>query len=367
MDVDETGVIFQLLRDMSDRQASDLHLVPGHPPTYRIHGLLTPTEGDELTGERIRDMLQTVLPQPHRAAALNQKNLDCSLSFDTESGPCRLRVNTFVAQGDPCACFRFIPNQLPTFDWMGFPKGLAERIVQLRNGLVVVTGVTGSGKTTTLAGIVNLLVQSGSYRIITVEQPTEYLFSSTGSSVITQREVGVDVDSFYDGLIYGLRQDPDVILVGEIRDRETATMALSAAETGHLIFCTLHTQDAKGAVSRLVDLFPHAAQDDVRSQLSLSLRYVVSQHLLPAATDGDKRALAIEVLHVTNAVKAAIRFGKIESIENAIQTGRRDGMTMFDESLARLASSGKITWETAERFAKDPTSVHDYAPSGGGW
>ena len=169
--------------------------------------------------------------------------------------------------------------------------------------------------------------------------------------------MGRDVDSFLDGLKYGLRQDPDVILVGEIRDQETARMALSAAETGHLILTTLHTQDAKGAITRFVDLFPHAAQGDVRTQLSLSLRSVVSQHLVRSAQDGEKRVLAHEVMHVNQQVRIAIKFGKIDSIESAIQTGKRDVMIMLDDDLKRLVRTGKIDIETARRFAKDPSAI----------
>jgi twitching motility protein PilT len=239
---------------------------------------------------------------------------------------------------------------------MGFPEPLAQRLVAHRNGLVILTGVTGSGKSTTLAALIHLLNQRGGFRIITVEEPVEYVHEPKGTTVITQREVGRDVDSFFEGLKSGLRQDPDVILVGEIRDRDTAQMALSAAETGHLILTTLHTKDAKGAVTRLTDLFPLDGQEDVRSQLSLSLRSVVCQHLLPPLTEGQKRALALEVLHVNQPVRAAIRFGKIDSIESAIQTGKRDGMIALDEDLARLVELGRISLETARRFAKDPDS-----------
>ncbi len=203
----------------------------------------------------------------------------------------------------------------------------------------------------------NLLNQDGGYRIITVEEPIEYVHQRINSTVITQREVGRDVDSFYDGLKYGLRQDPNVLLIGEIRDRDTAQMALSAAETGHLILTTLHTRDAKGAVTRLVDLFPHEAQDDVRTQLSLSLRSVISQHLLPPVSGEGKRVLAVEILHVNTPVRAGIKFGKIDSIESAIQTGKRDGMLTLDDDLQRLLTEGRISSDTARRFAKDPDGL----------
>ncbi len=353
--------ILKLLRAMPDAQSSDLHLVPGYPATYRVHGRLNPVDDAPLAHHDVQAMILAVLPEPNRSRVTRQKSTDCSLTIDRQGRPCRFRVNVFHARGHMGACFRYVPEHIPTFEWMGFPVELAERIVALHNGLVIITGVTGSGKTTTLAGLIDLINRREGRRIITVEEPIEYVFSQAGTSVVTQREVGVDVDSFYDGLVSGLRQDPDVVLVGEIRDRETARMALSAAETGHLILTTLHTQDAKGAVTRMVDLFPHDAQDDVRTQLSLSLRYVCCQHLLPNAVDGEKRGLAIEVLKVTHSIRAAIRFGKVESIESAIQTGRKDGMITLDESLAHLASAGCISWETARQFAKDPTVVADYA------
>lgn len=360
----EKNSVSELLCNMRDAECSDLHLVPGYPATYRRHGALTPAGEGVLDGETVIAMVTAILPEPHRSRAVHDKNLDCSLAIDRDGVPFRFRVNVFHARGQLCACFRYIANDVPSFDWMGFPADLAGRIVNLRNGLVIITGVTGSGKTTTLAALVNSLNQQARKRIITVEEPIEYVFAPSGSSVVTQREVGVDVDSFHEGLVYGLRQDPDVVLVGEIRDRETAQMAISAAETGHLILTTLHTQDAKGAITRMVDLFPHDAQDDVRAQLSLSLRYVVCQHLLPNKADNERRALALEVLNVTHPVRAAIRFGKVESIESAIQTGRKDGMVALDENLAELASAGRITWDTAKHFAKDPQSITDYATTG---
>jgi len=346
-----------LLRHAADLQASDVHLVPGFPVTFRVHGVMQSMSDEPLTPERVRKMIEVVLPAPQLARLPEGKNFDFSTAIERERGPCRFRGNAFLAQAQWCVCLRHVPDKIPTFDWMGFPEALAQRLVSHKNGLVVITGITGSGKSTTLAALINLLNQQGGRRIITVEEPIEYVHARVGSTLITQREVGRDVDSFFDGLKYGLRQDPDVILVGEIRDRETARMALSAAETGHLILTTLHTQDAKGAITRLVDLFPHAAQDDVRSQLALSLRSVVSQHLLPPAKQGEKRVLGIEILHVNNPVRVGIKFGKIESIDSAIQTGRRDGMMTFDDDLQRLLLAGRITLETARHFAKDPDGL----------
>jgi twitching motility protein PilT len=281
-------------------------------------------------------------------------NSDFAFELAAEPEARRFRANYFLTGRQMGACFRVIPAQIPDFQWAGFPADLAHRLAHYRNGLVLFCGVAGSGKTTSLAMIVNLLNQEGGYRIITVEEPIEYVFPRTPHSVVTQREVGLDVRTFADGLKYGLRQDPDVILAGEIRDRATAQMALSAAETGHLVFSTLHTRDAKGAISRYADLFPQEVQREIRSQLSFSLRAVISQHLLPSVYKGDKRVLALEIM-ITNApVASAIRFGKIESIDNNILTGRADGMLTLDESLKRLLQDGRISRETAEHYVSAP-------------
>ena len=349
-----------LLHAAADREASDVHLVAGYPVTYRVHGRLEPV-GDTLEADELRGMVESIIPERIRGRLGEDKNFDFSVALEHKGKPCRFRANVYLAQGQWCASLRHVPNEIPSFEWMNFPKALAQRLISHTNGLVIITGVTGSGKSTSLAALINLLNEQGGYRIITVEEPIEYVHERISSTVITQREVGRDVDSFFDGLKYGLRQDPDVLLIGEIRDRDTAQMALSAAETGHLIVTTLHTKDAKGAVTRFVDLFPHEAQDDVRTQLSLSLRSVVSQHLLPPAGGSGKRALSIEILHVNNPVRVGIKFGKIDSIESAIQTGKRDGMMTLDEDLQRLVTAGKITPETARRFAKDPDGILDRA------
>ncbi len=358
-------MIFQLLNETVASESSDLHLVVGYPPTVRTHGQLRPLGADglsdgALSGEAVSGMIRAIVSETQWEALQATRNLDCSVETVTGSRVDRFRLNAFFAQRELAACLRHIPGEIPSFAWMGFPTDLAERFLAMRQGLVILTGITGSGKTTTLAGLVREMGQNQNRRIITVEQPIEYVYPPMGSSLITQREVGVDVASFYDGLVYGLRQDPDVILVGEIRDRETAQMALSAAETGHLIFSTLHTQDAKGAITRFIDLFPYEIQDDIRTQLGLSLKYVVCQHLVPSARAGQKRVLAMEVLNVTHAVRSAIRNGKIEAIESVIQTGRKDGMVALDESLASLAGRGEITWETATEYAKDPKAIGDY-------
>jgi twitching motility protein PilT len=350
--------IEQLLAGMVVAEASDLHIVPGHPPVYRVHGeLKSVPNAEEIGAEAAAAMIASVVPDALKERYSTALNLDFSLELEVATRLERYRANTFRAHGVRCACFRHIPEQIPSFEWMGFPLHLAEDIVSLTNGLVIVTGITGSGKSTTLAGLVNTLNDRGGYRIITVEEPIEYIYPRRDRSLVTQREVGLDCGAFHEGLKYGLRQDPDVILVGEIRDRETAQMALSAAETGHLILTTMHTKDAKGAISRFVDLFEHNAHDDIRSQLALSLRYVIAQHLLPGPTRGQKRALALETMLVNTPVRAGIKLGKLESIESAIQTGKADGMIRLDDSLQALLAQGRISFETARRYAKNPGAL----------
>lgn len=333
--------------------ASDLHVVPGYKPTLRLHGRLQALDAPELDTESLRPALLELCPETAQSALEARKNTDFALELDVDGHTRRFRANYFFSGGDLAGCFRVILGEIPDFDWTGFPHDLADRLAHLRHGLVLITGITGSGKTTTLATIVNLLNQETGYRIITVEEPIEYIFPHNPGSVVTQREVGRDVLSFADGLKYGLRQDPDVILVGEIRDRETAQMALSAAETGHLVFATLHTRDATGAISRYVDLFPQDVQGEIRSQLSLSLRAVISQHLVPSTHEGAKRELALEILITTPAIASGIRFGKLETLERNIQTGAAEGMRTLDESIRRLFRAGRISRETAERFVTD--------------
>jgi len=352
-----TKELLKLLEAAVECGASDVHLVPGYPPTFRVHGRMQPAGDRRLDPARTRQIVESLVPERARRFLDQMKNLDCSVTVTHQGASCRFRASVYLSQGEWCACLRHIPNEIPTLAWLGFPEELAERLVSHRNGLVVITGVTGSGKTATLAALVDLIRRDGARRVLTIEEPIEYIHAPDGGGIVTQREVGRDVDSFADGLKHGLRQDPDVILVGEIRDRETAQMALSAAETGHLILTTLHTRDAKGALTRLVDIFPQETQDDVRAQLAMSLRSVVCQHLLPSTDENGKRALALEVLHVTQPVQAAIRAGKIETIESAIQTGKREGMITLDDDLQRLVKAGRITPETARRFAKDPAAI----------
>ncbi|HEV8061472.1 MAG TPA: PilT/PilU family type 4a pilus ATPase [Gemmataceae bacterium] len=338
--------------------ASDLHFIPGHALITRLHGDLTEAPGPSLEREETQQIIQALCPPDAIGRLDKETDLDFSFELPLEKGCLRFRANLFRAGGELGACLRVIPTEIPSFGWAGFPGDLAERLALLHDGLVFLTGATGSGKTTTLAMIVNLLNQSGGYRILTVEEPVEYVFPWSTGSAVTQREVGRDVPTFADGLKYGLRQDPDVILVGEVRDHMTAQMALSAAETGHLVFTTLHTRDAKGAITRFADLFPQEAQRDVRSQLAMSLRAILSQRLLPGAERGSKRQLALEVLWNTHPIASAIRSGKVESIDTYLLTGREDGMLSFDESIRQLLRAGRITQGVAADNVTDPTMLN---------
>lgn len=340
-----------------ETEASDLHIVSGYPPVLRVHGQLRELEDATLESQSLQEMLLQLCP-PHALELFRAgRNADFALELPLSGASQRFRVNYFMSGQQMGACFRIIPSAIPSFEWAGFPRDLAERLAHLRNGLVLLCGVVGSGKTTSLAMLINLLNQEGGYRIITVEEPVEYVFPKTAGSLVTQREVGLDVNTFADGLKYALRQDPDVILVGEIRDRETAQMALSAAETGHLVFSTMHTRDAKGAITRYADLFSQSEQREIRSQLSFSLRAVISQHLLPNICQGERRILAMEIMFNNSAIGSAIRSSKIESIDNVIVTNRAEGMISLDESIKRLAKGNFISRETAEKYLSPGTQL----------
>ena len=358
-DSSKCGLLFQWLEKALATNASDLHLVCGYPPVLRIHGKIAPIAGCEpLTHEILTRSLEPIWTDSQRTKFSSDLNLDFAAELTVNSRPTRFRVNLFRSYGSVGACLRVIPDAIPDFAWSSFPKELAQRLGAFSNGLILFTGVTGAGKSTSLAMIVEQLNQTKGYRILTIEDPIEYRFSCHSHSVVSQREVGRDVASFADGLRFGLRQDPDVILVGEIRDIETAKMALSAAETGHLVFSTLHTRDAKGAISRYFDFFPQQYQQEVRSQLASVIRAVICQRLLQSNIEGEKQELALEIMFNTPAIGAAIRIGKLESIDNYILTGRTEGMISMDESIRRLLSNNRISRQTAESFVSDRTLLN---------
>jgi twitching motility protein PilT len=250
--------------------ASDLHVLAGYPPVLRVHGELTELPDPPHSGVQTEELLSARCRPEVRNCLQAQKNVDFSFGLVINGRISRFRANVFHAGQQLGACLRVIPAVIPDFAWAGFPVDLARRMASVRDGLVIVTGAAGTGKSTALAMVINLLNQAAGYRIITIEEPVEYRFPRAANSVLSQREVGLDVLTFADGLKYGLRQDPDIILVGEVRDQDTAQMVLSAAETGHVVFTSLYTRDAKGAISRYADLFPQDAQREVRSLLAMS-------------------------------------------------------------------------------------------------
>ncbi len=342
------------LRNAVETNSSDLHVVCGYPPVLRTNGKLSPIAGEATLDQKsVETVLEPIWGDKQKVQFQQELNMDYAVEVEIDNQKCRFRVNLFQAFGSLGACLRVIPDTIPDFAWSSFPKELAIRLSSFSNGLILFTGVTGSGKSTSLAMIVEYLNRSSSQRILTIEDPIEYRFPIYANSVVSQREVGRDVSSFADGLRFGLRQDPDVILVGEIRDIETARMALSAAETGHLIFSTLHTRDAKGSISRYTDFFPQQVQNEIRSQLASGLRAVICQRLLQSIVDGGKQELALEILFNTPAVGAAIRQGKLESIDTSIVIGRSEGMVSMDESIRRLCADGRISRATAEGLISD--------------
>ncbi|HBL16353.1 MAG TPA: type IV pili twitching motility protein PilT [Elusimicrobia bacterium] len=332
--------------------ASDVHFVVGKPPLVRIHGDIVPLEGlAPLTADDAKKMIYSVLYDDQRARFEEQWELDTSLSVPNVS---RFRVNVYQQRKGVGAVFRVIPAKIPS------PKdlGLMPSVVKLASeprGLVLITGPTGSGKSTTLASLVESINTTQRKTILTVEDPIEFVYEDK-MSVILQREVGQQTKSFSEALRHALRQDPNVIMVGELRDLETISLAITAAETGHLCFATLHTQDAPTSVDRIIDVFPPHQQQQIRVQVSTVLRAVVSQVLMPRA-DGAGRVCSREVMVMTPAVGSIIREGKTHLIYQAIESGAKFGMISMDQHLAFLVKQKLITPELAFSKAHDPSNV----------
>jgi twitching motility protein PilT len=331
-----------LLVEMVDLGASDLHLSSGLPPCIRVDGHLRPMDGYEpLTPSDLRRMVYAILTQRQR------EKFEAALELDTSHsvpGVGRFRLNVFVQRDSVGAVLRAIPFKIVSLDKLGIPAVVAD-LAHLPRGLVLVTGPTGSGKSTTLASLIDIVNTTHASHIMTVEDPIEFVHSHK-RCVVNQREVGEDTKSFTEALKQVLRQDPDVILVGEMRDLETISTALTAAETGHLVFGTLHTQDAPQSIDRVIDVFPAHQQQQIRVQLASALQAVVTQQLLPRA-GGRGRAVAAEVLMVTPAVRNLIREGKVHQIYSAMQGGGKYGMQTMDQSLAQLVRSNVITMDVA--------------------
>jgi len=344
--------IVALLTAAHERGASDIHIKVGNHPICRIDGRLRPlTEVPKLDAPAVRVLVHSMMTDEQREVFRNTLELDFAYSIP---GVSRFRVNVYQQRGSMGAAIRAIPAGVPAIDELGLPE-VVKRLAALPRGLVLVTGPTGSGKSTTLAAMIHFINQSRAVHIVTVEDPIEYLHRDI-NSVINQREVGMDTLSFSNALKHVLRQDPDVILIGEMRDLETISTALTAAETGHLVLATLHTQSAAQTVDRIIDVFPAHQQPQVRMQLSVALEGVLSQTLVPLA-GGKGRTAALEVMVCTGAIRNLIREGKTHQIPSLIMSGAREGMQTLDQALRDLVEQGKVTYEDAVARAGNPQEL----------
>ena len=342
------GELFLL---MNERGASDLHLTVGAPPTLRIDGALLPTPFEKLNSETAQTLIYSLLNDQQRQRFEASNEID--LAFNLR-GIGRVRMNVYRQTGSVGAAIRAIPNSFKTFEEIGVPKSILD-IMKLPKGLILVTGQTGSGKSTTIASMIDFINETRAAHIVTIEDPIEFVHAHK-KSVINQREVGSDTVTFGAALRHILRQDPDVILIGELRDLETIQAALNIAETGHMVLATLHTTDCAQTINRIIDVFPQHQLDQVRVQLSFVLQAVLCQQLLGHST-GSGRVLACETLIVNSAIRNLIREQKIEQIQVAIQTGGKIGMQTMNQSLAELYFKQKITFQEAMSHSLDPEDL----------
>jgi twitching motility protein PilT len=347
----EVMSIDQLLKIAIERNASDLHITAGLPPMLRIDGRLVPTEFPRLKPEDTRRLIYAILNDKQREKFERDLELDTSYGI---AGYGRFRLNVFKQRGAVSAAFRAIPNIIKTPQELGLPD-IVNELAKKRSGLILVTGPTGVGKSTTLAAIIDIINSTRSEHILTIEDPIEFIHTHK-KSMINQRELGVDTYSFANALRAALREDPDVILVGEMRDLETISGVLTAAETGHLVLSTLHTIDAPQTIDRIIDVFPTHQQQQVRIQLAGVLEAIISQQLIPAAT-GSGRVLACEVLIANAAVKNIIREGKVHQLKAIMQTNRQIGMQTMDQALYDLWKENKISSEEAIARSSNPQEM----------
>lgn len=336
-----------LLEEVIKKKASDLHLQVGLPPMLRVDGSLVAVTGSQaLNEEAVESLIFAILDDEQKQILLKDKEFDFSFAFGDLG---RFRVNAFHERGNLAAALRLIPNQILSIEQLGLPK-IVDKFSEYPRGLVLVTGPTGSGKSTTLAALVDKINQERPAHIVTIEDPVEFTHKSK-KSVIVQREVHYDTYSFSAALRSSLRQDPDVVLIGEMRDLETIAAAITIAETGHLVFATLHTNSAAQSIDRMIDVFPPHQQPQIRAQLSNILMAICSQRLVPAIGGG--RIAAAELLVATPAVRNIIREGKSHQLDAVIQTGAEHGMQSMDKTLVNLIHAGTITYDEARNYAVD--------------
>jgi len=342
--------IKELLTITIEKKASDLHLIVGRPAYLRIDGKLMAVNEEAITAAAVKDLIFPLLNPEQKDKFLVNKELDLSVAFGTLG---RFRLNVYFQQGSMAAALRLISDKIRSIEELNLPKVCLE-VAELKQGLVLVTGPTGHGKSTTLAAIINQINQNRAEHIVTIEDPIEYIYKPI-KSIISQREMHGDTHSWSVALRSVLREDPDVVLVGEMRDYETIAAALTVAETGHLVLATLHTNSAAQTIDRIVDVFPEYQQGQIRMQLSATLSAVIAQRLIPAIGSG--RVVATEILLGSNAVKTSIREGKSHLINNVIQTSGDLGMRSLEQDLANLVNTGKIDLKTAQEYCLNPNDL----------
>lgn len=345
-----------LFKMMKDQGASDLHLSAGSPPIFRLHGELERLNFKALSHEELKVILYEILSEKQLSELEEKRDLDFAYSVP---GLARFRGNILMQHRGIAAVFRIIPNRILTMEDLNLPEGI-RKFTLLKKGLVLVTGPTGSGKSTTLAAMIDSINSSRKDHILTLEDPLEFIHENK-QSLFNQRQIGEHTESFSSALRAALREDPDVIMVGEMRDLETISLAMTAAETGHLVFGTLHTNSASKTIDRIIDAFPKDTQEQVRTMLSESLKGVVCQQLL-RTPDGKGRVAAFEIMTGNPAIANLIREGKTFQIPSIIQTGRKDGMQLMDQHLLELLKAKRVTAEEAYRCANDKRQFEQYLP-----
>ena len=345
-----TGKIEELVRVARDAKASDIHLVVGYAPKFRVNGALRELNAEPLTADDCIDYAEQIV-----GVRVCERVQECGEADTARTiAGVRCRVNVFRQQGVLSIALRLLSDEIPPMDVLGLPKVLG-RFIDMHSGLILVTGETGSGKSTTLASVIDRICKTRPVHVVTLEDPIEYIYTSVDRALVNQREIGIDTESFSDGIRAVLREDPDVILIGEMRDTDTISNAIRAAETGHLVFATLHTRSAADTVNRIIDVFPEKQQAQIRLELAGSLNAVVTQQLLPCLQGG--RVLAAEVMMMNAGIRTLIRDNKTHQIDNAISTGSQDGSIAMDSSLILLYRQGKISRFSCITAARDPEYV----------
>jgi len=344
------SIIHELLKHAVDAQASDVHIKSKQEPFYRINGKLTESGFEVLTSEYMQSILDDIIPEYQKESFKREHETDFSLA---EEGVGRFRVNVFMAGGEPTIAMRHVKDKIPTFEELRVPPSL-EKLAKAERGIILLSGTTGSGKSTTLAAILGEINRTLRRRIITIEDPIEYIFKDD-QSIITQREVGLDTLNFESSLKHLMRQDPDIILIGEMRDTVSIRTAFLAAETGHLVLSTLHASTADLAVPRIMDVFPAKEHDNIRMALAANLHAVVCQRLIPAVNGGV--VPAVEIMINTSTVRKLLERNQLETLSAAISTGKEDGMQSFNNAIYDLIKQGLITEAEAMRRATNPESL----------